>query len=90
MALNPINRLQILKEAKRLLTGRRSQVAQDQADLVALAPADMDVQAAGLYTPMLTAFDAAIARVDAAIAAVNITNADKAAFADFAINSAKS
>lgn len=89
MALNPVQKLQILQEAKRHLVGRRVQTASDQVAIAAMAPGEVDAPLAALYAPMLTAFDAAIAQVTSLINGVTVTNADRVAYSQAAEAAAK-
>ncbi len=80
MAINPIDKLKILADAKRLATGRQQSLAQGLTHLVSNNP-DVASQLTSLFASTEAEFVALISRINTAIAGVSVTNADRVAFA---------
>ncbi len=88
MALNPIDRLRILKQARRLAVERRASLDQGVADLCGMNP-EATVQLTALFAATTIEFDACIARINTAIGNVTVSNAERVAFAQAAEAEAK-
>lgn len=80
MALLKIEELEVLAEAMELAVSRRASLAQGLAHLTALYP-DLKTQLETLFAQTDVEFAQTIARVNAALNAVNVSNPDRVAYA---------